>query len=237
LTLAATTEALAAAGLNLTAALARADYDAMVPEPWQARAIQPDCRSVLLIGNGGRAFWDAFEHAPERSQRQDPLDTYTRRLLATLVPDATALYSDRRDATYLPLVALAERAGIGVRGRLGLLLHEQFGPWISIRAVAYLDVAATTPPAPEFDPCTNCAAPCEAACNGNVVSQHGLDIEGCFRTRIVDRRCRTRCDARKACVLGPEHAFSSDAVAHHSRIRWSPRIAAQALRVLATPKR
>ena len=31
--------------------------------------------------------------------------------------------------------------------------------------------------------------------------------------------CATRCDARSACVVGPEHAYSAEQTAHHSRIR------------------
>ena len=52
--------ALAVAGFNLTGALPPAEYDARVPEPWRAARVHPDCRGVLVVGNGGRSLWPIF---------------------------------------------------------------------------------------------------------------------------------------------------------------------------------
>ena len=60
-------------------------------------------------------------------------------------------------------------------------------------------------------------------------------MRGCFRTRILDRGCRLACDARRACVVGPEHAYSVEQEAHHSRIRWGPAVLRRAAGVLLRP--
>jgi hypothetical protein len=215
--------ALRDAGLDLTARLPAEDYDACVPPAWRASA---DCQSVLVVGNAGGTLWRQFSRTGGRS-----LDRHVHDVLRRLAPEAFATYSERRQGRPLPLVALAERAGLGRPGRIGLLLHPTYGPWISLRAVVYSDKPAAPPPALEFDPCTDCPAPCATACRGGVIAQD-FDGEGCFRTKLTDRGCRVACDARAACVIGPEHAFPPDAVAHHSKLHLSPELAVRAAAVL-----
>ena len=218
---------LADAGLTLTGTLPIARYDALVPEPWQSARLAPGSRGALVVGNAGRALWERFVSSPERALGRDPLDAYTRRVLAesALLSDPPAtigFYADRRDGVYLPLVALAQRAGFGAPGRVGVLIHPVYGPWIAIRAV--LLVAEELPfrePA-SFDPCTGCPAPCASACHGRVIGSNGVDSAGCYQARLTLPACATACDARRACVVGPEHAYSAEQTAHHARIR-SPR--------------
>ncbi len=232
--------ALRVAGFNLTGALPPAEYDARVPEPWRAARVHPACRGVLIVGNGGRSLWPIFSASPEARLRRDPLDSYTRRVLrdvASGVDAAFALYSDKREGQYLPLVALAERAGFGSPGRVGVLIHPEYGPWISIRGALFLNHTLAFEPPAAFDPCRGCPAPCAAACHGGVIGPRTVDVEGCFRTKLLDRRCRSACDARSACVVGPDHAFSFEQIAHHSRIRWRPATLRHAAQVLLTAGR
>ncbi len=224
----ATRAALDAAGLNLSAALERSEYDAIVPEAWRA----PDpCRSVLVVGNAGPLLWRLAVGTGGRN----PLDDYVEQVLRECARDRFASYRERRDGRPLPLVRLAAAAGIGVPGRIGLLLHPTYGPWISLRAVVYSEEDAEPRERLEFDPCTGCPAPCVGACRGSAVGV-GFDGEQCFRTKLLDRGCRVACDARAACVLGPEHAFPPDAIAHHSRLQWTPGLALRAARVLLRRK-
>lgn len=228
MTLAATLAGLEAAGLDLLAALTARDHDACVPEQWRA---PPGCRSVVVVGNAGSALWKSFDRA--RPRGRDPLDRFVEDILRRLAPGAFATYAERRAGRPLPLVALAERAGLGRTGRIGLLLHPTFGPWISLRAVVY-STESVEPAAPlDFDPCTGCPAPCVTACRGRAIGEAGLDGEGCFRTKLLDAGCRVACDARAACVIGPEYAFPPAAVAHYSRLRWSPGLMVRAVRTLA----
>jgi hypothetical protein len=217
-------EALAGAGLALTGGMPIAEYDALVPPPWRAQRIAPGARGALVVGNAGRALWERFQASPERALADDPLDAYTRRVLGEAArlappPAALAFYADRREGVYLPLVALARRAGFGSPGRVGVLIHPVYGPWIALRAV--LLVGESLPlvaPAP-FDPCRDCPAPCASACHAGVVGADGVDRAGCYQARLTLPACAEACDARSACVVGPEHAYSREQIAHHSRIR------------------
>jgi hypothetical protein len=230
--------ALERAGFNLTGTLSVEEYDALVPAPWRSERVHGGCRGVLVVGNAGRALWPAFRASAEAALRTNPLDRYTARVFrevaASLEPPAgAALYIEKREGAYLPLVALARRAGFGSPGRVGVLLHPVYGPWISIRGVLWLDEPVPFREPEAFDPCAGCPAPCASACHGGAVGPEGVDVEGCFRTKVLKRVCRAACDARSACVVGPEHAFSPEQIAHHSRIRWRPSTVRHAARVLA----
>ena len=237
MSLAALQEDLAGAGFELTGALPASDYDRIVPEPWRTRHVHPTCQGTLIVGNAGRGLWPHFQASPEARLRRNPLDRYTRRIFeqvcASREPGARlAMYTDKRDETYLPLMALGQRTGFGVPSRLGLLVHPVYGPWVSIRGVLFLPYPVPfAEPAP-FDPCPACPAPCARACHGQVVTADGVDPRACFRTKILKPACRAACDARSACCIGPEHAFSHEQIAHHSRIRWRASTARRALGVL-----
>lgn len=216
-------EALARAGLNVTGALAIASYDALVPAAWRSAALAPGARGALVVGNGGRALWDVFQRAPERMLAENPLDTYTRRALAEAAracePAAqVGFYADKLDGAYLPLVALAQRAGFGTPGRIGVLIHPEFGPWLAIRGVLLVTEPLVERALEPFAPCVGCPAPCASACRGAVVGLERFDSAGCYRTRQTNPGCAGDCDARRACVVGPAHAYSRDQLAHHMRI-------------------
>jgi hypothetical protein len=230
---------LARAGLNVTGGLNPEPYDALVPDAWRTERVDPGSRGVLIVGNGGRALWPIFEAAPEAALRRDPLDRYTERVLRDLStrftpPLVFALYTERRAEHYLPLVSLAERAGLGTPGRMGLLLHPTYGPWLAIRAALYVPFALPPPTPGRFEPCVGCPAPCATHCRGGAVGE-SFDARACLRSKLPDGPCRASCDARSACIAGREHAYTAEQSAHHARIRWSPPLRRQAARALASP--
>lgn len=229
--------ALSRSGLNLAMPLPVGDYERIAPPAWQTSRVAPGSRCVLIVGNGGQDLWEHFLRSPEAQRRRDPLDTYTARILhetaSALDPPArVALYTEKREECYLPMVALAERAGFGAPGRVGVLIHPVYGPWIALRGVLYLRDSLRFEAPPPFDPCTGCPAPCETACRGAALPSSGLDLDRCFRTKLLDSTCRRQCDARGACVVGPEHAYGPEQMAHHQRVRWRPALLPHALRVL-----
>lgn len=219
---------LADAGLGLTGTLPIALYDSLVPAPWSSAQLMPGARGALVVGNAGRTLWERFVASPERALASDPLDAYTRRVLdaAARIAEpaaAVAFYADRRDSLYLPLVALARRAGFGSPGRVGVLIHPVYGPWIGVRAVLLLaEPVPFREPAP-YAPCDSCPAPCASACHGSVIGATGVDAPACYQVRLTKPECALRCDARSACIVGPEHAYSAEQTAHHSRIRTAAR--------------
>lgn len=226
--------ALAAGGFDLTGTLPLERYDRIVPDPWKIGSVCPEALGVLVVGNAGTGLWPRFLASPESRLRRDPLDRYTARVFTEAVtPAKFALYHEKREGGYLPLVALARAAGFGAPGRVGVLLHPVYGPWISIRGVVFLTSSVGESVADrQGDLCSGCPAPCETACHGEAVGPEGVDVETCFRTKILKRPCRKACDARSACVIGREHAFPPDQIAHHSRIRWRPATARRAVRTL-----
>jgi hypothetical protein len=216
--------ALDAAGLNLRGALSAARYDAVVPAAWRTAALLPEARTALVVGSGGRALWDALRAAPELDAVSDPVDTYTARVLDALARDliraghrSRALYPlERRGGAWADFVALGRDAGLGVSSRLGLLLHPIYGPWLSIRAVLLTGVECPLgAPISDFDPCEGCAAPCAEACPGGAVGPEGISASVCYATQRTEPACALRCNARHACVVGPEHAYAVEAEAHH----------------------
>ena len=216
--------ALDAAGLNARGALSAAGYDAIVPAAWRTGLLLPEARTALVVGSGGRALWNALRAVPEFDAQSDPVDTYTARVMDAIAEDLTggghpsrAVYpSEQRGGAWADFVALGREAGLGVPSRLGLLLHPVYGPWLSIRAV--LLTVIDFPRGASlggFDPCATCAAPCAEACPGGAIWPEGISARLCYETQRTHPACALRCDARHACVVGPEHAYAAEAEAHH----------------------
>lgn len=215
----AATPGLAAAGFNASGCLGVRRYDALVPAAWRAAALLPATRTAVLLAAGGPGFFAAFRAAPEARLATDPVDAYTRRVACAVAAslDGLALLAcDRRGGVFADFVALAREAGLGAPSRLGLLLHPVFGPWISLRALVLTPrVLPESHPVPGFDPCTGCPAPCAASCPGRALAGPRFDAAACAATRAREAGCRSRCAARRACVVGREHGYSAAAEAHH----------------------
>jgi hypothetical protein len=212
------------AGFNLAGGLSAAEYDALVPEAWTLEALAPRARGVLVVGHAGRALWPRFAASPEARLERDPLDRYTARVVARAADEAGAgagfaLYSEQRGGSYVPLVALAQRAGLGTPGRVGVLLHPVWGPWLSLRALLFTPEPLAAAGFGDFSPCEDCPAPCASACHGRAISTVGLDAQRCYATRLSLPVCALSCDARLACPVGREHAYPPEQIAHHYRIR------------------
>jgi epoxyqueuosine reductase QueG len=217
---------LSAAGLNRRGCLSIDRYDALVPAAWRARELLPAARSALVLAAGGRALFEAFRASPEAARASDPLDAYSRRVAeaaAAAVAGRAVFAFERRGGSFADFVGLARAAGLGAPSRLGLLLHPEFGPWMSIRAVLLTPLALpASAPLADFDPCPGCAAPCAQACRGAALVAGRFDIARCAATRSKELDCRVRCDARRACTVGPRHGYAEAAEAHHMRALPSP---------------
>jgi hypothetical protein len=230
--------ALVAAGLNVAALLAPSQYDALVPESWQARQLLPNAASVIVIGSGGDGFYWAARKA--RPGSVHPVDDYCAelvgraadRLEAAGFATCAAFYWERRTRNggepgeFADFVALARAAGLGAASRLGMLLHPRYGPWFAIRALLLSErpapvaanEAATADP---FDPCPSCSAPCIAACPGNAVAlRKKFSGQRCAETRHKLAACAARCDARLACPQGADYRYDPEALSHHMTSRF-----------------
>lgn len=218
---------LAPAGLNLIGATSVAAYDAVAPPGWRLGAEHAGVRAIVVIGNGGRAFWDAFTRDGSRAGMRDPLDAFTRATVeaavAPLAPDVggvvRVVYPFDVRPPRLSFVHLGRCAGLGAPSRLGMLVHPEFGPWMALRAALLLPVVMEAPrPAARFDPCPACTdRPCETACPAGAVTARGWDIPVCAAHRLAERgdACGGGCQARIACVLGVAHRHPPEALAFH----------------------
>ncbi|MGH7864039.1 MAG: hypothetical protein ACREQB_03555 [Candidatus Binataceae bacterium] len=215
-------------GFNLVAAVAVDAYDSLVAGRYRASSIAPRAKSIVVIGNGGAAFWRAASrHAdshPGWWTREHPLDDFTRDAIESAVVRAVnapvrVIYPFMGDAPTLNFVELAKAAGLAGPTILGVVAHPVFGPWIAFRAALLLEQSVDAPgDARGFDPCPTCTArTCIPACPvGAVAHPGGWDIVKCVAHRVEDEPdCAPRCHARVACVLGPEHRYPDDEFAYH----------------------
>lgn len=220
---------LRAAGFDLTAVVSVERYDALVPASWRTAALLPGARAAVLLGCGGPDFFRAARGAPEWRDGSDPIDRFARRCAEAQRdawrsagwPTQCYAYTDQRDGQFADFSALAVAGGLGVPSRLGILLHPQHGPWWSLRTLLLTHrPLAPSPPLP-WQPCDGCPAPCAEACVADdVVLSTGFDVAACFRTRGDVAACRTRCAARRACVVGRDSQYDAEAEAYFGQHAW-----------------
>jgi epoxyqueuosine reductase len=218
-------------GLNLIAAIPAIRYDRVVPTKMRARTIDPEAHSIIVIGNGGGAFWRAFtEHAAQHSgwrDRQNPLDDFTRAIIDREVVGAarasgvrcTPVYPFMNGGATLNFMELAKLAGLAGRSIIGVVVNPVYGPWVAFRASILVDVDIDIPgEALGFDPCPTCQTrSCISSCPAKAVAfPAGWDIPRCLTHRVeVEADCAMRCHARTGCVLGPDHRYPEEELAYH----------------------
>jgi hypothetical protein len=217
-------------GLNLTAAIPAERYEIVAAPLYRAGPIYPECRSIVVIGNGGGAFWRAFKGHVEANhdwfERDNPLDDFTRKIVdEQIVRPITAsgvgcvvVYPFGTGPT-LNFMQLARLAGLAGPSIIGVVVHPVFGPWIAFRAALLLDVEIDRPgDAVGFDPCPTCTMrSCISACPAAAVSYPaGWNIPRCLTHRVeAHPQCADRCHARVACVLSPDQRYPDDELAYH----------------------
>jgi hypothetical protein len=218
-------------GLNLIAAIPAAGYDRVSAPQYHAGAINPACRSIVIIGNGGGDFWRCFKAYAARNrgwlERDNPLDDFTRAIVEAEVAAPIraagvgyrAVYPFTSDGPTLNFMLLARLAGLAGPSIIGVVVHPLFGPWIAFRGALLLETELDRPgEAIGFDPCPKCSTrSCISACPAPAISfPSGWDIPRCLEHRVeADPACSDRCHARVACVLGPTHRYPDDELAYH----------------------
>lgn len=225
--------ALAPFGLNLLGVTTPAAYDALAPAAHRLGAI--DAGAIVVIGNGGAAFWEAYRayvaRRPEAAAAPHPVDAFSAEVLREHALTIAARAGGQpllrlpfeEAGTRLSFVHLALAAGLGSRSLLGVLVHPEFGPWMALRGALLVAAAPPAPrPAAGFDPCSSCRErPCVAACPAAAVSvAAGWSAAACVDHRSAGERvganpCPDCCHARVACVYGRRHRYPDDALAYH----------------------
>jgi hypothetical protein len=218
-------------GLNLVGALAAADFDRTQPSGRRLREIAPRCGTVVVVGNGGREFWQRMtldggaSNGASRGAGKPPFvghrmiddrcaqaSAEVRALLAQ--HDVAAQPITPRQHPQVNFAQLAEMAGLGVVSPVSdWLLNPHYGPWLSVRFALLLDGMpwgdlATQGMASEYQPCSTCDQPCVRACQGQACCAGTLDRHRCA-TWYHGGGCGSGCDMKRACPVGAEHRFGA----------------------------
>lgn len=178
-----------------------------------------DGGTVVVIGHAGPWLWDRF--AAERPEGPDPLDRWTRAVLAPVAAAFGArLVLPNDGPPFRPFLRWAMRADAMHPSPLGLLIHPEHGLWHALRAALIFPDAHEVPPrATARSPCAGCAdRPCLAACPVGAFDGKTYAVDACAAhvRSDVGRDCRERgCRARRACPVGQAWAWCDDQQTFH----------------------
>ena len=207
--------ALDAVGLNLRAVFALDQLpDALRNECDPAR----NYSQLILIGNGGRAMWQAILREGGRST--DSIDDFSlrevRRWLAAQASGRSyeIVYPGER---LVGLQSLGECAGWHFASPFMVGINERWGTWFAYRVAVLANTDfEPTRPVPGESPCTACRPrPCVSACPGKAIEDSGFNLADCVRYRLrADSACQTTCMARLACPVRAEHRYDDEQIRH-----------------------
>ncbi|MBT6118088.1 MAG: ferredoxin [Rhodospirillaceae bacterium] len=174
-----------------------------------------------MIGNAGGALWAAFAAAVPEPAGHDPLDDWTKSVLAPIAADLGAHIVFPSDGPpYAPFQRWAMRAEPVAPSPLGVLIHPDYGLWHAYRAAFLFAERLPLPPRVETaSPCESCATrPCLSTCPVGAFTGAGYDVPACAAHVHAPegQGCREGgCLARAACPVGPEWRYPAAAGAFH----------------------
>jgi ferredoxin len=180
----------------------------------------PD-RTIVVIGNVGGAMWPSFRAAEQAVD--DPLDTWTRSVLAPIAVSLGADFVHPSDEPFQPFQQWAQRAEGITQSPIGILIHPEYGLWHAYRgAFLFPFVLAGLPqPISAPSPCLSCEGqPCLSACPVGAFTIGNYDADACrahVRARTEPKCIEAGCAARLACPIGTEHRYGPDQMNFHMK--------------------
>ena len=178
-------------------------------------------QTIVVIGNVGGAMWPLFRAAEERVD--DPLDTWTRSVLAPIAASLGADFVHPSDEPFQPFQQWAQRAEGIAQSPIGMLIHPQYGLWHAYRGAFLFPFALDDLPEPISDasPCLSCPEqPCLTACPVDAFTIGNYDADACrahVRSRAAPVCIEAGCAARLACPVGTEHRYGPDQMNFHMK--------------------
>jgi len=212
---------LAEGGFNLFGVAHTDEFDACQCREGRLSKLRQGAASVVVVGSGGRYFWDHWTRLGRNGESPregyDPIDDYSQEQIGQELRqfqdagfDACAIYPFGKDP--VNFLQLGEAAGLGVVSpAMPLLLHPEFGPWISLRgALVFSEKIEASPALEEFGPCADCARPCQTACPVDAIAETGDKEWARCASHRHEGGCEGSCDVRRACPVGSEHAYGKE---------------------------
>lgn len=201
---------LAPSGLDLVHPLAVGWYNEAVPAPLHLPGA-PD-RLAVVVGNT-RGLWGrflaAFRNRDDLREAAHPLDRYVEEALTRCLegrPDLVDVrYAHEPPPRRVAIQRAAHVAGLAWLSPAHLSVHEEFGPWIALRAVVVLDLRGPGGGPREPRPCGHgCEGHCLPALQRAI--EAGWDPASTWPVWVA---------VRDACPRGRQHRYSEDALRYH----------------------
>ena len=210
-------------------------------QPHEFDSILPNCRSVVVLGNSGRDLFEHFvdaikeDHAVLNTSHH-PLDDFVEHVLeqaiqaestCDVMKHGTWIMCSQKTDVSINFMSLAERAGLGWKSHLGILIHPTYGLWIGLRAAFFSTQSLKTLGIDESvsalkeSPCISCHRPCEKKCHYQAIDENGWNMEACAKGHLLEDKknidphssCFASCDARLSCPIGRD--FRHGDLQHH----------------------
>lgn len=179
-------------------------------------------KSVLLVGQAGATPWSHFRSWYEKQPRQiaNPLDTWSREVIASIAEKFGARAVSPSDRPYLPFQQWAMRAEGLKPSPLGILMHPQYGLWHAYRgALLFEDEVAVPEQGDAIHLCDACVEkPCLKSCPVDAYSGEGFAYQACLaHVRGANGEpCRSSgCLDRNACPYGTSYRYPPEVQAFH----------------------
>jgi hypothetical protein len=189
-------------------------------------------RTIVLAGMAGREGWGAFAASPEASDGSGhPLDRWSGRLIEALARELGAkAFFPFGGPPFWPFQQWAQRAEPVHPSPIGILIHPRYGLWHSYRgALGFSERLAVPEPATIPSPCESCIGRwCLKTCPVGAFSPGAYDVAACaghVQSRAGADCMDFGCRARRACPVGPEHAYGPDQAQFHMRAFLRGRVA------------
>lgn len=186
-------------------------------------------RSALLIGNAGSAMWQYFRESPEfKDGEADPMDRWTRRVLASLARSMVVDMAFPFEKPYWPFQRIAGEVTGGKPSPIGIVIHETYGLWHALRGLMILPESHSLQSSADVPsmhstnhPCDSCMdKPCLSACPVGAFSGSGFDVVAC-RSHLASGNepdcSHLGCRARAACPVGTGFTYEHAHMVFHMR--------------------
>jgi len=179
-----------------------------------------DFKSVILIGSGGRSFWEKFQDEIHGSSKTsaDPIDDICIRFFNDNFSNEnhTLIYPNKN--FHFDILSLSSLLNFSSPSPLGLHINRDFGTWFAFRLVILSNVEYESSDKLDFfSPCLTCIdKPCLSACPAGATSLEKFNLKSCSDYRSKpDSACQRHCFSRRACPFQSQNSYSEKQLSYH----------------------